>query len=159
MDVGVVAVDRVDVVAQPDARVGELHRAGRAGSASVARERARLGRREALLEPEEAGRLGLQARVDPARGEPVVVVARESTSSPSGPSAAPSAAKNGAGELERVAVRRPRAARAPSPRITSRSTPLERLEQRLAQLGPAQQVVALGRAEVQVGDDERPHRD
>ena len=45
----------------------------------------------------------------------------------------------------------------PSPRITSRSTSLERLQQRGAQVGAAQQVVVLGLAEVQIGDHERAH--
>ncbi len=35
---------------------------------------------------------------------------------------------------------------------------VERLEQRLAQVGAAQQVGALGAAEVQIGDDEGSHR-
>ena len=75
VEVGVVAVDRVDVVAQPHAGIGDLdpRRGGLLGEPRG--QRAGVGGRDPLLEAEEAGRLGLQAAVDPARDEPVVVVA------------------------------------------------------------------------------------
>ena len=75
MGVGVVAVEGVDVVAQPQAGVGELQPRGPRRLREGTGERA-VGL-EVLLEPEEPGRLGLQACVDPARDEPVVVVAGE----------------------------------------------------------------------------------
>ena len=159
VQVRVVAVEGVHVVAQPHARVGDAAaRAGAAASASALGERAGVVRLDALLEAEEARRLGLEAPVDPARDEPVVVVA-----APSGrarrpaPARAPRSAQHGArparrcragtvAQLERVAedhepvdaARPPPAAAPAAPGAAARSVPLQA-------------------PEVQVGDDEGAH--
>ncbi len=67
VQVGVVAVDRVDVVAQPHTGVGDAdpRRGGALGEANG--ERPGVLGRHPLLELEEARRLGLQAALDPAR--------------------------------------------------------------------------------------------
>ena len=150
------AVERVDVVAQPDAGVGDLHRRGPRRLGQPPRQRAGLVRREALLEAEEAGRLALQARVDPARGEPVVVVAGRHDQLALRPERAADVGEERRRDLDRVAVR----GLAQLERVAEDHEPVdlaERLQQRRAQVRAAQQVVALGLAEVQVGDDERPH--
>ena len=138
VQVGVVAVDRVDVLAQPEARVGDAHARGRGVAGERRGERAGLGRLEVLLEPEEAGRLGLQPPVDPARDEPVVVVAGDHRRARR-PGRAPrrGRAYTGAASSAMSRLGRSRSS-TPSPRITSRSAPRDRLEQRRAQLRPAQ---------------------
>ena len=112
VDVGVVAVDRVDVVAQPHAGVGEAHARGRGLLGEPRGQRPGVGRRDPLLEAEEAGRLGLQAAVDPAGDEPVVVVAGDDQQLAVGPERAPEVGEHRRGDLGGVALRPPRAARA-----------------------------------------------
>ena len=121
------------------------------------RERPRLGRLEELLEPEEAGRLGLQAPVDPARHEAVVVVARDDHELAVRAERLAEVAEDGRGQLRDVAL-------GPVAQLDAVAEDHEpvglahRLEQRLPQLRPAEEVRMLGRADVQVGDDDRPHR-
>ena len=120
---------RVDVVAQPDARVGELQRR-RLGE--PARQRPGVARREALLEAEEAGRLALQAGVDPARREPVIVVAGEHDQLLAGAERA-DVGEERRGDLDRVAVRR-LAQLEPVAEDHEPVDALQRLQQRPAQL-------------------------
>ena len=107
------AVDRVDVVAQPDAGIGERERARarpprraarRAGPRSPARCAAR-GRGS------RAARSAGGASIQP-RDEPVVVVAGDDSSSPSGPSARAERRRRPARRSRRRRAAAPRAARA-----------------------------------------------
>ena len=86
--------------------------AGAARSASRAASRPASSGAHRLLEAEEARRLGLQAAVDPARDEPVVVVAADQHELAVRPQRAPEVGEHVAGQLGRVALRRSRAARA-----------------------------------------------
>ena len=157
VQVDVVAVDRVDVVAQPDARVGEPQprRARELGEPLRERPGLRRARPARTGRGSPSGSDCRRASIQPAT-RPWSWLPASISSSPSGPSAAPASAKNGAASS---AASRCGASRSssPSPSMTSRSTPRERLDQRRAQLGAAQQVLAARRADVQVGDDERPH--
>ena len=156
VQVDVVAVQRVDVVAQPDAGVGEPQPRGRGELGEPLRERARLGRVDRLGQAEEAGALGLQPRVDPAGDEPVVVVAGEHQQLAAGAERRAGLGEERRRELGGVAVRR-LAQLEPVAEDHEPVDPVERLDQRRAQLGAPQQVLAARRADVQVGDDERPH--
>ena len=157
VDVGVVAVDRVDVVAQPDAGVGELDARGRGLLGEPRGERAGVGRLDPLLEAEEAGRLGLQAAVDPARDEPVVVVAARRSELAVGAERAPELGEHRRGDLGGVALRRlaqlERVAE-DHEAVVARRPP--RAAARAAPGGAAGR--RRGGAEVEVGDDERAHR-
>ena len=156
MQVGVVAVDRVDVLAQPDARVDEPHLRGRRVARERRRERARLGRLEVLLEPEEAGRLGLQPPVDPAGDEPVVVVARGDDELALRAERLAEVAEHRLGQRGDVALG-PVAQLDPVAEDHEPVRGAHGVQQRGAKLGPAQEVRVLGGAEVQVGDDDGPH--
>ena len=157
VEVGVVAVDRVDVVAQPEAGVGDRHaararRARRAraasGPASAGRDRAARGRGS----PAARSAGGRRSSPRRARGRGC---RRRSTSSPSGPSARPRSANNGAGELGRVALRRPRAARARRRGSRAGRRPRRASSSGARSSGRRSRSERFGRAEVQVGDDER----
>ena len=160
MAVEVVAVGRVDVVAQPDAR-GRRRSTVRSRPSQLAicaRRRATRRGRHAALEPQRrrlarAPALAATARRAGGRGCP-----RGMTTSP--PRPAPRRAP-------RARARGGRAPRAPgpwrsssmSPSRTSRSTSRERARSSASQrLRAAQDVDGPARAEVQVGDDERAHR-
>ena len=151
------AVDRVDVVAQPDAGVGDLDARGRGLLGEPGGQRAGVGRRDPLLEAEEAGRLGLQAAVDPAGDEPVVVVAADDQQLAVGAERAPEVGEHRRRDLGGVALRR-LAQLDPVAEDHEAVVARHLLEQRLAQLRAAEQVGAAGGAEVEVGDDERAHR-
>ena len=153
--VGVVAVEGVDVVAQPHAGVGELQPRGPRGLREGAGERA-VGL-EVLLEPEEPGGLALQARVDPARREPVVVVAGEHHELLVRAEPLADRGEERARDARPRRGARPRAARAPSPRITSRSTSSRASSSGSCRSGRRRRSRALAAAEVQVGDDEGLH--
>ena len=149
-------MDRVDVVAQPDAGIGELDARGRGLLGEPRGQRPGLGRRDPLLEAEEAGRLGLQTAVDPARHQPVVVVAGDDQQLAVGPERAPEVGEHGRGDLGGVALRR----LAQLERVAEDQQAVvarDLLEQRGAQLRAPQQVGAAAGAEVEVGDHERPH--
>ena len=146
----------VDVVAQPHAGIGDGH-AGRRGVLGQPRgEEAGVARLDALLEPEEARRLGLQAPVDPARHEPVIVVAGQHEDLPAGSERAAGVGEERGGQRAHVALRR----LAQLDRVAEHDEPvdaLQRVEQRGAQLRAAQDVGLRRRPEVQVGDHQRPH--
>ena len=150
------AVDRVHVVAQPHAGVGDLHARGRGVLGQRDGQRAGGARLDALLEPEEAGRLGHQPAVDPSRHQRVVVVAGQQQQLAARAERASEVAEQRRGELERRALRPvtqlERVAEDHEPVDTAHG-----LEQRLAQVGSPQQVRARVRADVQVGDHQRPH--
>ena len=155
--VEVVAVGRVDVVAQPDARVGDvergrlracrpMRRACRSTPAGPARSSSPSGSAAVARAPVEprrdrAGGRGCRARARPRRRaraprrRPRARAARASSASRIGPWRSSSM----------------------SPRMTSRSTPSSALEQRAAGGGPAQDVDVAAGPEVQVGDDEGAH--
>ena len=148
------AVDRVDVVAQPQPGVGDGHAGGRGVLGEADRERAGVLRRHHLLEAEEARRLGLQPPVDPARHEAVVVVAADEHELAVGAEHAAEVLEHRPGERGRVALR----VLAQLQAVTEdhqAARALERLEQGRAQLRAAEQVGAAHGAEVEVGDDER----
>ena len=152
MGVDVVAVGGVDVIAQPDAGVGE----------GEARRRQPLGEPlgragggvEAVLEPERGSveREPVQQRL----GEAVVVVARdEARLAPGERLTEP--AEEGPGRVERE----PEGEVAQLDRVAEQDDAIgggELRQQHLGDRGGAQDVVADGAAEVQVGDDRRPHR-
>ena len=142
VDVGVVAVDRVDVVAQPDAGVGELQprRPARPRRAAARAGRPARARSAARGRGSPAGSLCRRASIQPA-AIPWSWLPASMTSSLSGPSASPTSAKNGAATsiASRCAASR---SSSPSPRITKPVDVRERLQQRLAQVGAAQQVAA-----------------
>ncbi|CAA9506406.1 MAG: hypothetical protein AVDCRST_MAG30-2224 [uncultured Solirubrobacteraceae bacterium] len=69
------AVQGVDVVAQPQAGVGDRDAGGRGAPGERRGEPPGVGGLDALLESQEPHGLRLQAPVDPARDEAVVVVA------------------------------------------------------------------------------------
>ena len=123
-----------------------------AGAPAVRRRR---GAKRCSRPRKPAGSLCRRASIQPA-ASPWSWLPADTISSPCAPNARPTSAKNGAAisTASRCGASRSSSA---SPRITSRSTPRQRLEQRRAQVLPSQQVVALGLAEVQIGDDERPH--
>ena len=98
-----------------------------------------------------SSRPSIQPATSPWSWLPAVI-----TSSPPGPSASPRSRSTGAASSAMSRLGRSRSSTA-SPRITSRSAARTCLEQRGAQLGPAQQVRAAAGAEVEVGDDDRPH--
>ena len=112
------------------ARAGAPRRAARPAGR---RRRARCGR-----SARGTRRLGLQPGVDPARHEPVVVVAGRAARA----ARRPARARGRLGEAGPAisAASRCGASRSssPSPRITSRSTSAQRRDQRRAQLGAAQ---------------------
>ena len=149
-------MDRVDVVAQPQPGVGDPDRGRRGALREAHGERARLLRRHHLLEAEEARRLGLQAAVDPARHQAVVVVAADEHQLAAGTERAADLLQHWPGERGGVAL----GVLAQLEAVAEDHEPLralQRLEQRRAQLRAPQQVGALDRAEVEVGDDERRH--
>ena len=78
------------------------------------------------------------------------------TNSLSGPRRSPTALKNGPATVERVAVRRLAQLEAVAEDHEAVHV-VERVQQRLLQIAPAQEVGALLAAEVQVRDDEGPH--
>ena len=150
------AVDGVDVVAQPQAGVGDRDVRGRGALGQPGGERAGLLRAHGLLEAEEARGLGLQAAVDPARDEPVVVVAADQHELAVRPQRAPEVGEHVAGQLGRVAL----GVLAQLEPVAEDHEPVDArhgLEQRRAQIGAAEQVRALLGAEVEIGDDERRH--
>ena len=156
VQVEVVAVDRVDVVAEPHARVGDPQPGGRGELGEPDRQRAGGDRVDRLGEAEEAGRLGLQPRVDPAGDEPVVVVPRQHEDLALRAERAARVGEERAGQLRRVAVRRLAQLQAVAEDDEAVGV-VQRGQQRRAQLGPPGQVLAGRGAEVQVGDDDRPH--
>ena len=149
-------MDREHVVAQPHARIGEP-RAGRLrGARQRLGERAAVARLDPLLEPQESRALGLEAPVDPARHEPVVVVAGHHHQLAVGAERLAQVGEHGHRQLGDVAL----GAIAQLDAVAEDHQAVDaahRLEQRLAQLRPAEQVGALGGADVEVGDDERAH--
>ena len=149
-------MDRVDVVAQPQAGIGDADARGRGALGEPGGERAGVRGRQHLLEAEEARRLGLQAPVDPARDEPVVVVAADEHELAVRTERPAEVGEHRRGELGGVALGVLAQLEAVAEDDEAVDA-LERLEQRRAQLRAAQQVRAARGAEVQVGDDERLH--
>ena len=150
-------MDRVHVVAQPDARVDDLHARGRGALGERRGQRAGVARLDPLLEAEEAGRLGQQPAVDPAGHQPVVVVAGGQQQLAVGAERPPDVLEERAGDLDRVAVR-PVAQLEP---VAEDHEPVDAVAaprtSALADLGPPQHVGLRARADVQVGDDQGPH--
>ncbi|CAA9473401.1 MAG: hypothetical protein AVDCRST_MAG13-637 [uncultured Solirubrobacteraceae bacterium] len=156
VDVGVVAVDRVDVVAQPQARIGDRHPGGCGVLGERGGQAPGVGGLDALLEAQEPGGLGLQPPVDPARDEAVVVVARHEHELAAGAERLADLGEERRRELRDAALR----AVAQLDRVAEDHEPVglaDRRHQRLAQVGAAQQVRAVRGADVQVGDHERAH--
>ena len=149
-------MDRVHVLAQPDARVDDLHARRRRPLGERRGERAGVARLDPLLEPEEAGRLGQQPAVDPAGHQPVVVVAGRQQQLAAGAERAPHVLEERPGDLDRVAVRAV-AQLEPVAEHDQAVDAAHGLDQRLAQLRPPQQVGPRARADVQVGDHQGPH--
>ena len=134
------AVDRVDVVAQPRAGVGDPQPGGRGELGEALGERPGRRRLDRLGQPEEARRLGLQPRVDPARDEPVVVVAGEHQQLAVRAERAPRLGEERPGQLRGVAVRR----LAQLEPVAEDDEPVgvaQRVDQRRAQLGAAREVL------------------
>ena len=153
VQVGVVAVDGVDVLAQPDARVDDLHARRRRPLGQRRGQRACVARLDPLLEPEEAGGLGQQPAVDPAGHEPVVVVAGRQQHLADG---AAHVLEERPGHLDRVAVR----AVAQLEPVTEDHEPVDVVQRRHQPLpdgGAPQHVGPRARADVQVGDHQGPH--
>ena len=151
--VEVVAVGRVDIVAQPDPRIGDLDR-GAGELANQRRQRRRLGL-DALLEPERWLALE-QASLEPGLDEMMVVVAGDDDQLPFGHGLGQLAQK-WLGERERLIDR----AVAQLDQIAEQDDAVarfERLEQRRAKRRAAQQVAASAGAEMKVGDDDGAHR-
>ena len=144
VQVGVVAVDRVDVVAQPDAGVGDLRRApGAARSASARGERPGVApARSRCSSPRKpGGSVCRRPSIQPATS-PWSWLPASTSSSPSRPERARRRRRRTAPASSAASRCGASRSSSPSPRITSRSTPSQRLEQRRAQLGAAQQVGA-----------------
>jgi hypothetical protein len=152
-----VAVDREHVVAQPHARIGEAHAGGCRALGEDGRERPGVDRLDPLLERQEPRRLGQQPAVDPAGHEPVVVVAGQDEQLAVAAEGLAQLREQRARQLRRRALRPVAQLEAVAEDHEAVHRP-HRLEQRLAQLRPPQQVGSRGRAEVQVRDHERPHR-
>ena len=119
-------------------------------------QRTGLGRLQVLLEPEEAGRLRFQAPVDPPGHQPVVVVAGDDHELAAGTERLAEVAEHGRGQLRDV----PLGPIAQLDAVAEDHEPVrfaDGLQQRRPQLGPAEDVRVPCGAEVQVGDDDRPH--
>jgi hypothetical protein len=151
-----VAVDGVDVVAQPHAGVDHLHPRRRGTLGERCGEHADLARVDPLLELQEARRLRHQPPVDPAGDEAVVVVAAGDQQLAVGAERAPHLLEERAGDRDGVAVR----AVAQLEAVAEDHQPVDpahRLGQRRAHVRPPQQVGLGAGADVQVGDDQGPH--
>ena len=147
---------RVDVVADPEPRVGEAdRRRGEQPAQRLERAALRLADLLELLEPSRGVAVRRRA-LEPGLDQVVVVVAGRR--SPPRRRHRPRRARRSPAPRSRAPRRSGRSrSSSTSPSSTSRSTALERLEQPLAKLRPAQQVGAAAEAEVQVGDDRGDH--
>jgi hypothetical protein len=151
VEVHVVAVGGVDVVAQPDARVGEAQAGGAEGGGdrrgrAGARLGARVERQRHVLDRE---------LVEQRLGEAVVVVAGDEDDVDLADRGA-ELGEEGEGVLERGAER----ALAQLDHVAEQDEALgaaQLLDQEGADLRVAQEVAAARRAEVEVGDDRRLH--
>ena len=158
MRVEVVAVRRVDVVAQPQAGVGDL--APCAGPSQVARRLAIHDARSGATRSSSAsgaGTLAARAPVQPARGDRVVVVAGHEDDLAAGPERAADRPQDRLGDGERVA----RGPVAQLERVAEQHEAVdavEALEQPREHRRAREDVERELRAEVQVGDDERSQR-
>jgi hypothetical protein len=152
--VEVVAVRRVDVVAQPQARVGDLDgRRAQPGRQPLGDPGGAAGR-DALVEPERGGRVAALAPIQPAGGDRVVVVAGREDDLPGRAQRVADRPHDRLGDGQRVARR----AVAQLQRVAEQHEPVdavEALEQHRERLRSRQHVGARARAEMQVGDDER----
>ena len=152
MGVHVVAVGRVDVVADPDAGVGDAQ----AGGAEPAVERrGRAGGGVAALGQAERG-AGEREVVEQRLGEVVVVVAGDDHDLAVAEGGA-ELLEEGAGGVQRGADRD----LAQLDRVAEQDDAVgaaDLLQQQRADAGVAQQVAAAEQAEVEVGEDRRPHR-